>query len=97
MLNLRPCVLKEDLKEAAAIEHRRRFEDERKKRIFNARQRLIGIDEQGLSKQINEKTELKEQERERQLKICAQETQQNAVATAKEQELQMVTKRFNLI
>jgi hypothetical protein len=33
----------EDHKQAAAVERRRRFEEERKSRIFNARQRLIGV------------------------------------------------------
>jgi hypothetical protein len=33
----------EEHKQAAVIERRHRFEEERKKRIFNARQRLIGV------------------------------------------------------
>lgn len=33
----------EDRKEAAAIERRRQYEKERKARIFNARQRVIGV------------------------------------------------------
>lgn len=36
-------MLPEDRKQAAAIERRRRIEEERKNRIFNARQRLIGV------------------------------------------------------
>jgi hypothetical protein len=32
-----------DHKQAAIIERRRRLEEERKSRIFNARQRLIGV------------------------------------------------------
>jgi len=36
-------MLPKDHKQAAAIERRRRFEEERKLRIFNARQRLIGV------------------------------------------------------
>lgn len=32
-----------DLKEAAAIEKRRQFDEERKKRIFNPRMRLYGV------------------------------------------------------
>jgi Ran GTPase-activating protein (RanGAP) involved in mRNA processing and transport len=36
-------MLPEDHKQVAAIEGRRRFEEERKLRIFNARQRLIGV------------------------------------------------------
>jgi hypothetical protein len=40
---LKMFMLPEDYKQAAAIERRRRFEGERKCRIFNARQRLIGV------------------------------------------------------
>jgi hypothetical protein len=36
-------MLPEDRKQAAAIERRRRVEEERKLRIFNARHRLIGV------------------------------------------------------
>jgi len=36
-------MLPKDHKQAAAIERRRRFEDERILRIFNAWQRLIGV------------------------------------------------------
>ena len=36
-------MLSKDHKQAAAIERRRRFEEERKLRIFNARERLIGV------------------------------------------------------
>jgi hypothetical protein len=32
-----------DHKQVATIERRRRFEEDRKLRIFNARQRLIGV------------------------------------------------------
>lgn len=34
---------KADLKEAAIIEHRRRYEEERKSRIFNTRSRIFGV------------------------------------------------------
>jgi hypothetical protein len=40
-------MLPEDYKQAAAIERRRRLEEERKCRIFNARQRLIGVSNPG--------------------------------------------------
>lgn len=36
-------MLPADIKEAATIERRKRAEQERKGRIFNARQRLIGV------------------------------------------------------
>lgn len=34
---------KADLKEAAVIEHKRRYEEERKSRIFNTRSRIFGV------------------------------------------------------
>lgn len=34
---------KADLKQAAIIEHKRRYEEERKSRIFNDRNRIIGV------------------------------------------------------
>lgn len=34
---------KADLREAAIVENRRRFEDDRKGRIFDARNRIIGV------------------------------------------------------
>lgn len=46
---------KQDLKEAAKIEHRRRLEEERKSRIFNPRWRVIGVDVAGIQQQLTEK------------------------------------------
>lgn len=42
MLNFQVCIPK-DLKEAARIEKTRQYEEQRKARIFNPRQRLIGV------------------------------------------------------
>ncbi|PNF15395.1 RIB43A-like with coiled-coils protein 1 [Cryptotermes secundus] len=56
-------MLPEDRKQAAAIERRRRIEEERKNRIFNARQRLIGIDQAALTQQIEEKKAREEEQR----------------------------------
>lgn len=92
MLDLKSCLSKQDLKEAASVERRRRFEEDRKKRIFNARERIIGVDSLGLSNQINEKSELAQKEAEKHRKLLAEQSQQNAVALAKERELQMVSK-----
>jgi len=41
-------MLPKDHKQAAAIERRRRFEEERKLRIFDARQRLIGVSNEAI-------------------------------------------------
>lgn len=46
---------KQDLKEAARIDYRRKNEEERKRRIFNPRQRLIGVDREALDRQLHEK------------------------------------------
>lgn len=45
----------QDLKELKKLEKARQFDEERKARIFNARQRLIGVDIEALQKQIQEK------------------------------------------
>lgn len=44
-----------DIKEKAAIERRRRAEKERQGRIFNARQRQIGVDKEALDQQIQDR------------------------------------------
>lgn len=54
-----------DRKEAAAIERRRNQEEQRKSRIFNAKTRLIGIDEQALQQQIKDRKQMEEMERKR--------------------------------
>ena len=44
-----------DNKEAAAIERRRLQEQQRQSRIFNARERLIGVDKNAVGQQVEEK------------------------------------------
>lgn len=51
-----------DLKEKAAIERRRQLEKDRQARIFNNKQRLIGIDKNALEQQINDKKLIEEME-----------------------------------
>lgn len=53
---------KKDLKEAACIEFRRKNEEERKRRIFNPRTRLIGVDLEALDKQVVEKESQRQHE-----------------------------------
>lgn len=67
MLNFN-LMTEKDRREAAAIEKRRLFEEERKKRIFNPRNRLIGIDTEVLHKQVAEKQQ-KELEEKKLVKI----------------------------
>ncbi|XP_068907122.1 RIB43A-like with coiled-coils protein 2 [Tenebrio molitor] len=54
MLNFQ-LTTERDRREAALIDKRRALEEERKKRIFNPRQRLFGIDYETLQRQIEEK------------------------------------------
>ncbi|KAK9753371.1 RIB43A [Popillia japonica] len=54
MLNFQ-LMTEKDRQEAALIERKRAIEEERKKRIFNPRARLFGIDYQALDRQIAEK------------------------------------------
>ena len=54
-----------DRKEAAAIERRRNQEEQRKSRIFNAKSRLIGIDEQALEQQKKDRNQMEMMEKKR--------------------------------
>ncbi|CAL8143226.1 unnamed protein product [Orchesella dallaii] len=66
-------VTPEERKQQAAIQRRQRLEAERKQRIFNPKQRLIGLDTDALKLQIEEKR--RREEHERQLdEAYAQET-----------------------
>lgn len=76
-----------DLREAAIIDKKQRYEEERKRRIFNARERILGVDYQGLDKQIQEKDRLKQEEVERDRKFLAEEIKRSEVIRAKEKEL----------
>ncbi|XP_055613285.1 RIB43A-like with coiled-coils protein 2 [Uranotaenia lowii] len=78
----------EDRKESAAIERRRRYEESRKQRIFNARRRVIGIDTTVLEQQIQERHQLNEQEREQQRKFEEEQRRQTQLLYMKNQEQQ---------
>ena len=54
-----------DYKEAAAIERRRNQEEQRKSRIFNAKTRQIGIDEQALEQQTRDRKLMEDMEKRR--------------------------------
>ncbi|BES98169.1 RIB43A [Nesidiocoris tenuis] len=58
-----PLMTADDFKEAAKRTRFLQVEEERRKRIFNAKQRLIGIDYAALDEQINEKKERERQEK----------------------------------
>jgi hypothetical protein len=54
-----------EAQEARVIDRRRRMELERQERIFNAKQRTIGVDKAALDQQVMEKNAWKEMERRR--------------------------------
>ncbi|CAH0559961.1 unnamed protein product [Brassicogethes aeneus] len=62
MLNL-GFMIEKDRREAAKLEKRKIFEEERKKRIFNAKTRLIGVDTKALDTQLIQKQKKKDEER----------------------------------
>lgn len=76
-----------DLKEAAVIEKRRLAEEGRRQRFFDEKQRLLGVDIEGLNHQLNEKRQRDEAEKE-QARLEAEEMQRNLeIAKAREAEL----------
>ncbi|XP_053659615.1 RIB43A-like with coiled-coils protein 2 [Anopheles marshallii] len=76
----------QDQKEALAIERRRRFEESRKQRIFNARRRLIGVDTDTLGYQIQEKHETEQAQAEQQRKFAEEMRRQEQVLLLKQRE-----------
>lgn len=98
MMNLKLAATKNDLREATMIEQRRTFEQERKKRIFNARERVIGVDKQALEQQIAEKEKLAQAKAEKEQKFLEYQEHVDAIVNAKEREVHMEKHRiFNEI
>jgi hypothetical protein len=76
-----------DLKEAAIIEKRRNAEEERKKRFFDAKQRILGVDCNELDRQVMEKEKALQAQREQE-RLEAEEMRKNLeIAEARENEL----------
>lgn len=76
-----------DLKEAAIIEKRRRAEEERKRRFFDAKQRILGIDCHELDRQLMEKEQAVQAQKE-QARVEAEELRRNLeIAEARETEM----------
>ncbi|CAH8825717.1 unnamed protein product [Trichobilharzia szidati] len=69
-----------DTKEAAVIEARRRKEKERQARIFDARTRQIGIDEEALKHQVEERKRQELREKERDLAYDADAVRNDKIA-----------------
>ncbi|XP_050089461.1 RIB43A-like with coiled-coils protein 2 [Anopheles aquasalis] len=76
----------QDQKEALAIERRRRFEESRKQRIFNARRRIIGVDTDALGYQVQEKQEAVQAEAEQARKLAEEVRRQEHVLQLKQRE-----------
>ncbi|XP_026280117.1 RIB43A-like with coiled-coils protein 2 [Frankliniella occidentalis] len=95
MLNFQIIPTKQDLREAAAIERRRRNEEQRKCRIFNVRNRVIGVDTDALGDQIKEKHRIAEDERRRQLVFDQQRVRDDQLAIITERQIQEEKKRLN--
>lgn len=76
-----------DYKEAAIIEKRRNAEEERKRRFFDAKQRILGIDCNELDRQLAEKEQAVQAEKER-ARLENEEMRKNLeIAEAREKEL----------
>lgn len=85
-----------DYKEAAIIEKRRNAEVERKRRFFDAKQRILGIDCNELDRQLVEKEQAVQAERERG-RIEAEEMRRNLeIAEARETELREQKKQSEI-
>lgn len=64
MLTNFQILTEKDRKEAAALEARRRRDEERKQRIFNPRVRLMGLDIDGLNRQVEERRQKEKDDKE---------------------------------
>ncbi|PSN32995.1 RIB43A-like with coiled-coils protein 1 [Blattella germanica] len=88
-------MLPSDHKQAAAIERRRRFEEERKSRIFNARQRLIGVDLRALEVQIAERKAQEQDERRKDEAFHAQQVHDAQIAMQLERKMEEEKRQLN--
>ncbi|EDW41171.1 RIB43A-like with coiled-coils protein 2 [Drosophila sechellia] len=79
---------KQDLDEAMKLQKREQYEDERKRRIFNAKQRLYGLDLEMLDRQILEKKKQRTAQMECDKKFEEQEQLQKRLILAQEMELE---------
>ncbi|XP_017122146.1 RIB43A-like with coiled-coils protein 2 [Drosophila elegans] len=79
---------KQDLDEAMKLQKREQYEDERKRRIFNAKQRLYGLDIEMLDRQILEKKKQQTAQMECDKKYEEQEQLQKRLISAQEKELE---------
>ncbi|XP_020802026.1 RIB43A-like with coiled-coils protein 2 [Drosophila serrata] len=79
---------KQDLDEAMKVQKREQYEEERKRRIFNAKQRLYGLDIDMLERQILEKKKQKSMQLECDKRFEDQEQLQKRLISAQAKELE---------
>lgn len=88
-----------DRQEAALIYRKRAQEEERKKRLFNPRQRIFGIDQEALQKQVEERKQREAEERRVQSIFEAEQRRNDQVCLAMEvkerEERRKINKEIN--
>ncbi|XP_015516629.2 RIB43A-like with coiled-coils protein 2 [Neodiprion lecontei] len=89
----------QDLRAAAKVEHKRQIEEARKSRIFNPRSRRIGIDKEFLDKQVEEKKQLAQLEKEKEYRMDEQLVRSSRLAMMlekrEEEEKRKINKEIN--
>ena len=81
-------VTAKEKKEAKKIERAKKFDEERKARIFNARQRLIGVDIEALQQQIQEKKLREEAELAERKALYMKEINNNSIVNNIERQVE---------
>ncbi|KAL5284622.1 RIBC2 family protein [Megaselia abdita] len=89
-----PITTNKDLEEAAILEKRRQFEEERRKRIFNAKQRLFGLDYDTLEKQKQEKNQQRQAEAAREEKFLEEARRQDYLIRTTDQLMEKQKKQI---
>ncbi|XP_075756106.1 RIB43A-like with coiled-coils protein 2 [Pelodiscus sinensis] len=92
---MRKLGLQRDLAEAAALERRRQSELRRQSRIFNARERSIGVDKNALDVQINDKKIQEANERARHETIAGEMKQNDKIICMLEERQKQDIKNLN--
>ncbi|XP_036327094.1 RIB43A-like with coiled-coils protein 2 [Rhagoletis pomonella] len=82
-----PIVTKGDINESAKLQRRAQYEEERKGRIFNAKQRLFGLDLEALERQIAEKKKQRQVDAECESRYEDQTQRQQLAVYAKSLEM----------
>ncbi|XP_037928310.1 RIB43A-like with coiled-coils protein 2 [Teleopsis dalmanni] len=83
----------DDRNEITQLRKRQQYEEERKERIFNAKQRLYGVDVPGLELQIKDKNKIKTLKREQDERFIAQEQARNDLISTYAREEEILRKK----